>query len=160
MERSGFKTIMLMLTAVGVIAPAAEWIKPLPAANAEIAITGEVKPVRSANALKDALVAQRITSTLDQDSGKNRLRSAAGRSPFDFPSFSAPADSVEEALPVIELLGIIQTPEGSVATLMIDGATASLRVGENLGRVKLQSVKLPDGAVVAVGKKVFAVRVP
>lgn len=161
MERPGIKAFMLMLTAVGVIAPAAEWMKPATAANAEIAITGEVKPIRSATALKDALVARRGASAGSEDSVEKRLKvSSSGRSPFDVPTFSTPVGSIEETLPIIELLGIIQTPDGSVATLMIDGATASLRVGESSGRVKLQSVTLPDKAVVVVGKKVLAVRVP
>lgn len=161
MERFGFKTFMLMLASVGVIAPAAEWINPPASVNAETAALEEAKPTRRARELRDALLASMENSIKETPrDARPHGRSQVGRSPFDLPTFTIPVGPFEEPLPVVELLGIIETPDGSVATLSIDGASVSLQAGESSGRVKLQAVKLPDGAVLSIGKRAITIRVP
>lgn len=163
MERFGFKTFMLMLASVGVIAPAAEWMRPAATVDAAAAASEEAKPTRSASELREAVLASKESSGPAEDvsiARRSHGRSQVSRSPFDLPTFPVPTGPVEEPLPLVELLGIIQTADGSVATLSIDGNPVSLRAGESAGRVKLQAVKLPDGAVLLIGKRAITIRVP
>lgn len=163
MERIDIKTAMFILTTLSVVAPTANYLAPAPppAAEESPAIASSL-PTRTSSEMKTALLALQDTSaTQAQFQSRNEVARKPGpvaRDPFRLIPLATSPQQMEEPIPVISLLGLVQTTTGTVATLEIDGAMVTLRIGETAKAVTLKTVTPPDGATVTFGKREVKLR--
>lgn len=162
MDRGGLKGILVVLTLIGVIAPASERFVTAPARSADA-----VNMVSPNGALSSEEL-QRAYAEMSRASESAPVKPVLPRSPRTFQGvrdpFALPVPVVilppmAPSLPSIRLLGVIAGREGVMATVEVDGASETLRIGDSARGVKVIGVKPPDEAEVEVSGSRMVIKV-
>ncbi len=170
MNRSTIEGALVMLSLVGVAAPAGHWL----AENFSSGKSDHEHTTSSAGQLLRPATSPESLRALHQNRAESdsraRLRTALARSapapskaktsgassPIRDPFSLVPAPPLQPApapppLPVVRVIGLVGDAMGGSAMLEIDGKPASIRVGETAYGARLERVEPPDAVVVRFG---------